>query len=352
MKAPELAPDPAESPAADEAELAAHLAAQIRTVIERQYAGDGAAPRALRDAHAKIVALVRAEVAVRADLPADLAHGVWRPGATYRAWIRYSNGAGEVQPDGERDARGMAVKLCAVPAVAGDRLPGDVEQATQDFVMIDHPVFFLSGARVYAEFVDRQVAGKSVLGFLFPSLWPWQWRLRTLLIMRALLKAPPSHLGQTYHSMTAYRLGPHVVKLRARPLGAVTPRTGDGADSLRAALEAHLAAGPARFALEVQRRPARGGDGFSVEDATVRWPEGEAPFETVAEITIPQQTCGSDAQRAFGDRLSFSPWHGLLAHRPLGSLNRMRRLVYPASSTLRHDLNRTPPIEPTGDEQP
>ena len=39
-----------------------------------------------------------------------------------------------------------------------------------------------------------------------------------------------------------------------------------------------------------------------------------------------------------------------IRHRPLGSLNRMRRMAYPASSTLRHGLNQTPPIEPTGDE--
>jgi hypothetical protein len=240
----------------------------------------------------------------------------------------------------------MAVKLCGVPA--GERLPGDTETTTQDFVMIDHPVFFIRNARDYVEFVDGKLAGQSPLRFIFPSWWRfWRWRLHELRIMLGLQKNPPSHLGQTYHSMTPYKLGPHVVKLRARPLGEVARRTDDSADSLRAALEQQLATGEARFAFEVQRR---GDTGLSVEDATVTWSEAAAPFTEVAEIVIPAQTFSSDAQRAFGDRLSYSPWHGLMAHRPLGSLNRMRRRVYPASSVLRHDLNATPTIEPTGDE--
>src|SRR5215510_3530531 len=124
-----LPPDPAESPDPDEPALAAHLADAIRTVIQRQYDGAPAPRTALRDAHAKIVALVRAEVRVRADLPAELAHGVWTPGATYKAWVRYSNGDGTVRSDGAKDARGMAIKLCGVPAAAGERLPGDSEAA-------------------------------------------------------------------------------------------------------------------------------------------------------------------------------------------------------------------------------
>jgi hypothetical protein len=65
---------------------------------------------------------------------------------------------------------------------------------------------------------------------------------------------------------------------------------------------------------------------------------------------IPKQTFDGAAQLAWGDNLSFSPWHGLLAHRPLGSLNRMRRAVYPASSVKRHTLNAKTVLEPTGDE--
>jgi hypothetical protein len=35
------------------------------------------------------------------------------------------------------------------------------------------------------------------------------------------------------------------------------------------------------------------------------------------------------------------------AHRPLGGINRVRRSVYEAISTLRHQLNDAPRVEPT-----
>jgi hypothetical protein len=346
---PPIDPDPVETIDPDEPKIAARLVELIRTAVQKTYDDGGAAKRtAFRDAHAKIVGLVRAVVRVRDDLPAELAHGVWRPGATYKAWVRFSNGDSPPKSDGARDARGMAIKLCGLPAGLGDRLPGDGEQATQDFVLIDNPSFFIKDAREYVAFVERKVGGKNVIfGFIVTATWPWRWRWRELCTMLSLLKDPPSHLAQTYHSMTPYRLGPHVVKLRARPLTEWVPRSDEQPDSLRVAMQAQLEIGDARFALEVQRRTK---DTLLVEDARQVWPEADAPFEPVAELAIPPQSFTSDAQLAFGDRLSFSPWHGLLAHRPLGSLNRMRRMVYPASSSLRHQLNQTPLVEPTGDE--
>ena len=343
----DLPPDPAETLDPDEPALAAHLADQIRAIIQQHYEQASAPKTAFRDAHAKIVGLVRATVTVRADLPTELAHGVWKPGAVYKAWVRLSNGEGLPQSDGARDARGMAIKLCSLPGDLGERLPDDTEARTQDLVMIDNPNFFVKDAREYTVFVDRKVAGKGVLGFVIPSVLPWRWRLRELCIMLALQKDPRSHLAQTYHSMTPYRLGPHVVKLRARPLHDVSARPSEDFDSLRSAVAAQLATGDARFAIEVQRRIS---DDLLVEDARQKWPEGDAPFEQVAELVIPSQTFDGAAQLAWGDNLSFSPWHGLSAHRPLGSLNRMRRAVYPASSTKRHTLNAKTVIEPTGDE--
>ena len=342
----DLPPDPAETIDPDEPALAAHLADQIRAIIQQHYDQASAPKTAFRDAHAKIVALVRASVRVRADLPDDLAHGVWKKGAEYKAWVRLSNGEGQPQSDGARDARGMAIKLCSLPDL-GPRLPDDTESHTQDFVMIDNPNFFIKDAREYTDFVDRKVAGRSVLGFVFPSVLPWRWRIRELCIMLGLQKDPRSHLAQTYHSMTPYRLGPHVVKLRARPLHEVIARPSEDFDSLRAAVAAQLASGDARFAIEVQKRTR---DSLLIEDARQKWHEDVAPFEQVAELVIASQTFDSDAQLAFGDNLSFSPWHGHMAHRPLGSLNRMRRAVYPASSVKRHALNARTPLEPTGDE--
>ena len=97
---------------------------------------------ALRDAHPKAHGCVKATFKVNDRLPPELAQGVFVPGKTYQAVIRFSNGnADPMRPDVKKDARGMAIKLLGVP---GDKiLPDERDAPTQDFVMINHPVFFL-----------------------------------------------------------------------------------------------------------------------------------------------------------------------------------------------------------------
>jgi hypothetical protein len=51
-----------------------------------------------------------------------------------------------------------------------------------------------------------------------------------------------------------------------------------------------------------------------------------------------------------GERMSFSPWHGLEAHRPLGSINEARRPVYRELAGLRSQLNTAPLIVPSAQE--
>jgi hypothetical protein len=214
--------------------------------------------------------------------------------------------------------------------------------------MIDHPVFFVRDTHDYVQFVHDKRVERSGLRFFFPSLAPRSWRVRELINAVRVKKRPTSVLGQRFFSMTPYRLGPHVVKVTARPIGpVVAPPPGPAADALRRALSRQLTASPARFSIEIQVR----GAGMSVEDATSRWDEKTAPFEPVAELLIPAQKADSADRLLFGDRLSFSPWHGLVAHRPLGSLNRLRRAVYAAIAAERRALNGdTPPFEPRGDE--
>ena len=46
------------------------------------------------------------------------------------------------------------------------------------------------------------------------------------------------------------------------------------------------------------------------------------------------------------DALAFDVWHGLAAHRPLGSINRVRKVVYPKSAGFRRQFNGCPMHEP------
>ena len=83
-----------------------------------------------------------------------------------------------------------------------------------------------------------------------------------------------------------------------------------------------------------------------IDDPTVEWPEDAAPFQTVARIWIPKQVFDTPGRMAFGENLSFTPWHAIPAHEPLGEINQVRKDVYSKLSALRHRLNGVEPREP------
>jgi len=84
-----------------------------------------------------------------------------------------------------------------------------------------------------------------------------------------------------------------------------------------------------------------------IEDASVVWPEAESPYRTVARLTVPPQPAWSEARAwQVEDGLAFNPWNRLAAHRPLGSLNRIRREAYPEGARFRERHNGCPIREP------
>ena len=126
----------------NETTTAKEIAKIIEMTIRKQYATE----IALRDAHPKAHGCVRAEFKINEALPQNMTHGVFIPGKTYQAWIRFSNGSSNAkQADIKKDARGMAIKLLAVP----EKNLLDEPAATQDFIMINHPVFFVNDPARY-----------------------------------------------------------------------------------------------------------------------------------------------------------------------------------------------------------
>ncbi len=84
-----------------------------------------------------------------------------------------------------------------------------------------------------------------------------------------------------------------------------------------------------------------------IEDASVEWPQEQSPYVTVARISAPAQVAEhGDTSELGDDRFSFSPWHGIAAHRPIGSINRVRKSVYESSMQFRAERNHCPIHEP------
>ena len=133
--------------------------AQIKKIVEftmqqlkNRYSG---AKQVLRGVHAKDHGCVKAEFQILDDLPKQFQIGVFaEPGRKYDAWVRFSNAATLVLPDDPVDSmgkptpgsRGMAIKLLGVegtPLVAPDGA------LTQDFLMVNHPVFAFANVDDY-----------------------------------------------------------------------------------------------------------------------------------------------------------------------------------------------------------
>lgn len=321
------------------------IAKTIEGAIEGAYAV-GVRP-AMRDAHAKAHGCVKGQFTVGADVPPALRHGVFAEPRDFTAWIRFSNGAGTPHDDAVGDGRGMAIKLTGVP---GEKLLADEADAqTQDFVMINYPVFFIRNVADYVPFTALSIAGRSAE---FLAVHPHERAIVDAITAMSVA----SVFEERYFSMSPYRLGAQIIKFSARPVDCVSgaaivvrsEATKGDANYLRDEMTKWLDQKDAcfKFAVQPQTNPAT----QPVEDATIVWSETEAPFIDVASIRIPKQSFESEAQQRFCENLSFTPWHALPEHRPVGGINRLRKAVYEAISTLRHKLNGAPRIEPTGDE--
>jgi hypothetical protein len=323
----------------------------IRRAIEKGFQLRGVARR---DAHAFDNGCVRAIFRVDPDLDPRLQHGVFIPGREYRAWIRFSNGNSEARSRLWPDARGMAIKLTGVE---GPKLLDD-EKHTQDFILISHPVFFVDDLERYKATLEAFLKGGIVDQY---ARAPFKLRGREIwLSFVANLLWISNPLFHQYWSMTPYQLGldpprklavKYTAKPRAVPKRTLFRRVAPyfrWRFSLKGEMKHTLAGGERCFDFYVQRYVDQR---TPIEDSKIEWTEVISKPEHVASIIIPPQDLMSAEQGTFCENLSFSPWHGLSEHKPLGLVNRVRKRVYLAISEHRHNLNRASKLEPTGDER-
>ena len=290
-----------------------------------------------RGQHPKPHGILVAKFTVLNDIDPELKVGLFGKPSSYTAVIRFSSTRS--LDDSMPDNHGMAIKLLGV--TGAKLLEEEKDAETQDFVLVDAPTFF-----------SKNVA--SLLRFGQASARAAQTGLEGLEILKAVAPEFPSEVGMmmqrskvisspfatAYFSTTPYRFGATAVKYSAQP---------DGQDNLRAALVEQLTTGrrPARFGFYVQRQ----GDpkAMLIEDATCEW---TSPWERVATIEVPVQDFDFAARERWGDALSFTPWHALKEHRPLGGINRARKVVYRASVAARLKDSGRPPQEPTAADIP
>lgn len=300
-----------------------------------------------RDQHPKAHGCVKAEFIVQADLPEQLRYGVFKEPRSYPAWIRFSSSASPVRSDEKKDGHGMAIKLLGVE---GEKvLENEKSETTQDFILANNKVFFVRNAADYVIFVSAFSKGK-LLSFFFG--WnPFKWRLHEFKnMMSATQKSVANPLQIQYWSQTPSKLGPNAIKFSAKPCSVkADPMPASlSPNFLQEAMAQQLKTEDVYFdfLVQLQTDPVK----MPVEDTTIVWDETLSPFQKVATIHISTQVFNSPAQMEFAENLSFTPWHSLPDHQPLGNTNRIRRKVYETISKLRHQMNHAPRQEPAGDE--
>lgn len=341
-----------EQPRADEAEDIEKIVEALHKNNERAYKKF---KHGLRDAHAKSHAILRGQLIVNPDLPEVLAQGIFAAQRSYPVIARISTTSGVLRSDKNRGVRGLGIKAIGVHGERAMKDPQDQQNVTQDFVLVTHEEFLFADAHAYR---TLGMLSATLLARLSDNaMWAVSELLGALKKIRlpipenlAVFAAPNRPiLGETFFSSAPIRFGDYVARFKYEPTSPEVKALADqtlprnpGQDEHRDLIMAFFEKNSAEYTFSVQL--CLDTKTMPIEDATKRW---ESPYLPVAKVVFPRQNPYSALRRAYGDDvLSFNSWRGLEAHRPLGSINRLKLKVYEASSDFRHKMNHIDRHEP------
>jgi hypothetical protein len=213
---------------------------------------------------------------------------------------------------------------------------------TQDIEFNSTPALDLATAKVTREIIDLRIK----YGHDQEELRRQLEKRDDTELQTARDKVRNTHLESTrQYSQTAYRFGDYVMKYCLVPSGETqrklydeTVRPEDGSDILHRWLQNFHASHDAEYLFQVQL--CEDLEDQPVEYAGKVWDPEKYPWQTVAIVKIPKQESFDFERKTFWeDHMRVDPWHGLKSLQPLGGPNRLRRVVYPASSALRRKMN-------------
>jgi hypothetical protein len=333
------------------------------TKIQKKVHEDSA--HASRGVHAKGQGILVGELKVLEGLPDYLAQGLFASAATYPVVMRFSTIPGDILDDNISVPRGLALKVVGVP---GERVLGAEGDSTQDFVLANGPVFpkahpknFLSTLKQLAATTDKAPGLKKLLSVVMRGaeklLESVGGQSSTLMTLGGY---PEIHiLGDEFYSQTPFLYGDYMAKFAVKPASpglrnlVKAPLDLKGKpNGIRESVVEFFRANAAEW--ELQAQLCTDLKAMPIEDAATQWPEDRSPYRPVARIIIPAQDAWNASRvQAVDERMSFSVWHALAAHRPLGAMNRVRKSVYDTAARFRAEHNRVAVVEPkSGAELP
>ncbi len=329
----------------DEAKTIEGLTETLTHISETTFKDNGCP---LRSVHAKSHALLEGELEVASGLHPALAQGLFAQPGRYPAILRFSTIPGDILHDDVSTPRGLAIK---VMGVAGARLPGSEGDVNQDFVLVNGPAFnspnakvFLTNLKLLAGTTDKIEGVKKALSTVLQGVNAAVKAVAgepnaTIATLGG--QAETHILGDSYFSQTAFRWGDYVAKIRVTPTSPELKALTDqhlkikDPDALREACVEFFRTHGGEWEIQAQLRTQH--HDMPIENAAKEWDQDQSPYLTVGRITVRPQTAWSKARsEAVDDGLSFSVWHGLAAHQPLGGVNRVRKPTYEAGKAFRN----------------
>jgi hypothetical protein len=276
-------------------------------------------------------------------LRARLAHGLFSKPGKYPATIRFANAASTSLPDYKPDVRAVSF---AVSVPSGGPGSGAIRH---DFSMNNAPTFPINDAHTFATLMRVKQAGsvwKTIKALTTLSPGEWVGLIKTgILAKRQMRDSVRPYERMRFWSNVPFRHGPNeAIKYSATP-GQSNPASDPprSADMLRDDLVRHLETGEGRiefdFAIQLldadrMRHSGRQRDDiYWVENASVEWPEDQAPFHTVGRLVLGQGSPLSEEEcREFYIDVTE---HSTIDSHPLGSINRARWFAESASHRAR-----------------
>jgi len=336
-----------EQPSPEEAQILKETIEVLTDIMRKTYASEG---HAMRSVHTKSHAILKGELQVYENLPTYLAQGLFAKAGTYPVVARISSQPGDVLPDSVSTPRGFAIKI---GEVEGERLQGAEGTNTQDFILVNSdPIFpqtpkqFLDGMKRFDALTNKvewfkegvsktlRAAGKVSEALGGPDA-----------VMAGMGGQPEKHpMGDIYYSQGAILFGNYMAKMSFKPISA----------NLTALKDSPIDVDKEDFAIRNLLKEFFGKEGgewevgiqlstniekMPIEDASVEWPEEESPYLPVGKLIIPSQdSWNEDKAGVADDKMLFSVWQGLAAHRPLGAIQRIRKDAYKESAKFRRNI--------------
>ena len=312
--------------AADEAQRFAGYVEIFKAIQARKSRKYGAG-RAL---HRKQLTVAQGRLEVLSNLPEFARQGLFAAPGSFDVRLRLSNGGMDHASDKQPDIRGLAIKVLGVQGLQSESALGNGPAISQDFLLINQEKFAFPRSDEFVAFVQAASNGNgALLKYLFARYGIFGAPARLASMLKAVGRSFGGFATEPLFSAVPIACGPYAVRVRLQPAasnGAATPgaKADWGAD-----FSSRLASQDLEWDLQLQ--PFVSEAQTPIEDAAVNW---SSPYTTVARLRLPRQSASAELARECEAGV-FDPWQALAAHRPLGEVQRARKVVYFASQQQR-----------------